>query len=308
MASPSSNGARLLDGNAVADAIQARAADRLTRAGKPPVTLATVLVGENAPSRLYVNLKLKRAAAAGIKSRLIEMPDNTTQAQLEQRLTELAGDDAVHGILLQLPLPDGLDTRAAIEKIPTVKDVDGLTRGNLGALVCGEPGLVPCTPLGVMRILEHYGLPTAGRRAVVVGRSYVVGLTQALLLARKGTDATPTLCHSRTRSLAKICRGADVLIAATGAPGLITRACVKAGAVVIDVGVTHTDEGIRGDVAFDEVAAVAGYLTPMPGGTGPVTVACLIENTLSAAKMQGALGDEPGRPERALDAPAGAGG
>ena len=291
MATPqaTSRGAQILDGNVVADAIQARVAERIKRAGSPPITLVTVLVGDNAPSKLYINLKLKRAAAAGIKARLIEMPGNTTQAQLQQQLTQLAEDREVNGILLQLPLPDGLDTRAAIEKIPTEKDVDGLTRGNFGALVCGEPGLIPCTPLGVMRILEHYQLPTSERSAVVVGRSYLVGLPQALLLARKGADATPTVCHSRTPSLNEVCRRADILIAATGAPGLITADCVKPGAVVIDVGVTHTDDGIRGDVLFEEASAVAGHITPMPGGTGPVTVACLIENTLTAAKMQGVL-------------------
>lgn len=281
--------AKILDGNAVADRLQARIAEQLAAAGNPQITLTTVLVGENAPSKLYVNLKTKRAKAAGLTPRLIEMPDDTTQIQLERQLTELANDASVHGVLLQLPLPEGLDARAALEILPPAKDVDGLTRANLGALVCAAPGLVPCTPLGVMRILEHYEIATSGKHAVVVGRSYLVGLPQALLLARKGVDATPMLCHSRTPALAEACRSADILIAATGAPGLITADCVKPGAAVIDVGVTHTDEGIRGDVAFDEVSRVAGCITPMPGGTGPTTVACLIENTLAAAKMQGAL-------------------
>ncbi len=286
---PVSQGAQILDGKAVADAIQARVAEQIKQAGSPVITLATVLVGESAPSKLYINLKLKRAAAAGLKPLLIEMPDSTTQAQLEQKLTELADDDAVHGILLQLPLPDGLDTRAAIECLPSEKDVDGLTRTNCGALLCGEPRLVPCTPLGVMRILEHYDIPTSGQRAVVVGRSYLVGLPQVLLLARKGVDTTPTLCHSRTPALNEVCRTADILVAATGAPGLITADCIKPGAAVLDVGVTYTPEGIRGDVLFEEVSAVAGCITPMPGGTGPVTVACLIENTLTAAGMQGVV-------------------
>ena len=288
-AASAAQSAKILDGNAVADKIQARVAEQLKNAGSPEITLTTVLVGENAPSKLYVNLKTKRAKAAGLTPRLIEMPDDTTQAQLERRLTELANDDSVHGILLQLPLPDGLDARAALEILPPEKDVDGLTCANLGALTCGAPGLVPCTPLGVMRILEHYDVPTSGRRAVIVGRSYLVGLPQVLLLARKGVDATPMVCHSRTPALNETCRTADVLIAATGAPGLITADCVKPGAAVIDVGVTHTDEGIRGDVAFEEVSEVAGCISPMPGGTGPTTVACLIENTLSAAKMQGAV-------------------
>ncbi len=293
MTSPVSRGAQLLDGNAVADAIQARVTERIRQAGgqlnERPITLATVLVGDSAPSRLYVNLKLKRAAAAGLKPLLIEMPTDTTQAQLERQLRLLADDSTVHGILLQLPLPEGLDTRAAIEILPTNKDVDGLTRDNFGALMCGDPGLIPCTPLGVMHILEHYKVPISGHRAVVVGRSYLVGLPQVLLLARKGVDATPTLCHSRTPALKETCRDADILVAATGAPGLITADCVKPGATVIDVGISYTSEGIRGDVAFEEVSKVAGYITPMPGGTGPVTVSCLIENTLTAAKMQGAI-------------------
>ena len=289
MTTPVSQGAQILDGNAVADAIQSRVTEQLKLASNPPIKLVTVLVGESAPSRLYVNLKLKRATAAGLTPILIEMPSNTTQMQLERQLTELANDDSVQGILLQLPLPEGLNTRAAIEILPPEKDVDGLTHANLGALICGSPGLVPCTPLGVIRILEHYKLPISAQRAVIVGRSYLVGLPQMLLLAKKGIDATPTLCHSRTTSLNETCRTADILIAATGAPGLITADCIKPGAAVIDVGISYTSEGMRGDVLFEEASAVAGQITPMPGGTGPVTVACLIENTLTAAKMQGLI-------------------
>ncbi len=284
-----SQGAKILDGNPVADAIQAGVAKQLQQAGSPKITLATVLVGDSRPSRLYVNLKLKRATAAGLTPQLIELPAETSQAELERCLAALGEDDAVHGILLQLPLPPGLDERAAIEIIPAEKDVDGLTYTNMGALLCGSPKLIPCTPLGVMRMLEHYAIATSGQRAVIVGRSSLVGLPQLLLLTTKGTDATSTLCHSRTPDLAATCRGADILIAATGSPGLIGAGHVKPGATVIDVGVTYTAEGIRGDVAFEEVSAVAASITPMPGGTGPVTVACLIENTLTAARIQQAL-------------------
>ena len=284
-----SRGAKVLDGNPVADTIQARVAEQLRQAGSPSITLATVLVGDSAPSKLYINLKLKRATAAGLTPKLIEMPAETPQAELEQCLAALGKDDSVHGILLQLPLPSGLDERAAIETIPAEKDVDGLTYANMGALLCGTPKLIPCTPLGVMRILEHYAIPTSGRYAVIVGRSSLVGLPQMLLLTTKGIDATSTLCHSRTPDLAATCRAADILIAATGSPGLIGAGHVKPGATVIDVGVSYTSEGIRGDVAFEAASAVAASITPMPGGTGPVTVACLIENTLTAARMQQAI-------------------
>lgn len=287
--------ARILDGNAVANAIQARVAEELQRAGAPKITLVTVIVGDHGPSQLYVNLKLKRARAAGLTPTMIELPADVTQAALEQQLAELGSDNRVHGILLQLPLPDHLDTRAVLEILPPDKDVDGLTRASFGALLCGEPGLVPCTPLGVMRILEHYEIPVSGRRAVIVGRSYLVGLPQALLLVRKGVDATPTLCHSRTKELAAVCREADILIAAAGSAGLVTAECVKPGATVIDVGVNYEDGGkVCGDVAFEEAKEVAGAITPMPGGTGPATVACLIENTLTAAKMQGAVSGRTG--------------
>ena len=289
MAIPASQGAKILDGNLVADTIQARVAEQLREAGNPKITLATVLVGDSGPSKLYVNLKLKRATAAGLTPRLVELPAETSQAELEQRLGALAEDDSVHGILLQLPLPEGLDERAALETIPAEKDVDGLTCANMGALLCGTPKLISCTPLGVMRILEHYAIPMSGQYAVIVGRSFLVGLPQMLLLTTKGVDATSTLCHSRTPDLAATCRTADILIAATGSPGLIGTEHVKPGAAVIDVGVNHTSEGIRGDVAFEEVSAVAGSITPMPGGTGPVTVACLVENTLTAARIQQAV-------------------
>lgn len=258
----------------------------------PRVCLATVLVGDDKPSQVYVRMKHTQARKAGMVSRHVELPADVGQGQLEAAVAELAADGDVHGILVQLPLPAGLDTDAVLGLIPADKDVDGLTAPSLGRLVRGEPGLVPCTPLGVMRLLEHYMVPTAGKRAVVVGRSTLVGLPAALLLARKGVDATVTLAHSRTDDLVDVCRQADIIVAAAGQAGMITRAHVKRGAAVIDVGVSRTAAGIVGDVRYDEVAAVAGWITPMPGGTGPMTVACLLENTLTAARLQG-LGLQP---------------
>jgi methylenetetrahydrofolate dehydrogenase (NADP+)/methenyltetrahydrofolate cyclohydrolase len=190
---------------------------------------------------------------------------------------------------VQLPLPDGLDAEAVLDLVPPEKDVDGLTERSMGRLVRGRPGLVPCTPQGVMRLLERYDVPTAGRRAVVVGRSTLVGLPVALLLARKGVDATVTLAHSRTGDLAAVCREADILIAAAGQARMITADHVQPGAAVIDVGISRTEAGLVGDVDFAAVEPVAGWITPMPGGTGPMTIACLLENTLAAARLQGAM-------------------
>ncbi|MGH7692637.1 MAG: bifunctional 5,10-methylenetetrahydrofolate dehydrogenase/5,10-methenyltetrahydrofolate cyclohydrolase, partial [Candidatus Dormibacteria bacterium] len=257
-------------------------------AGKPTVTLATVLVGDDPASQVYVRGKHRDAQEVGMGSRDIQLPAEATQQQVEELVASLAEDPGTHGILVQLPLPAGLDPEAILRLIPLAKDVDGLTPTSLGSLVRGLPGHVGATPRGVMALLARYGVPTAGKRAVVVGRSTLVGLPLVILLGRKGTDATVTLAHSRTPDLAALTREADIVVAAAGVPGLITAAHVKPGAAVIDVGTTRTPDGIRGDVAFDEVAAVAGAITPMPGGTGPMTRACLLENVVDAARMQGA--------------------
>ena len=202
-------------------------------------------------------------------------------------MAALAADAGVHGILCQLPLPDGLDPEPVIGLIPFEKDVDGLTERSMGRLVRGQPGHVGCTPLGVMRLISRYGVATAGKRAVVIGRSTLVGLPQVLLLGRKGIDCTVTLAHSRTADMIDVCRQADIIVAAAGSARMVTAAHVKPGAAVIDVGVSRSEAGIVGDVDFDAVQAVAGAITPMPGGTGPMTIACLLENTLSAARMLG---------------------
>ena len=232
----------LMDGTALRDEIVAGLRAEIEAAGSPPVCLATVLVGDDGPSERYVRSKQRFAAAAGMQSRHVALPATATQGEVEAAVTELAADPAVHGILVQLPLPDGLDADAVIGLIPVDKDVDGLTDRSLGRLVRGEPGLVPCTPLGVMRLLERYDVPIAGRRAVVVGRSTLVGLPVALLLARKGIDATVTMAHSRTSDLAAVCREADILVAAAGQARMITADHVKPGAAVIDVGVSRTEE------------------------------------------------------------------
>ncbi len=282
-------GAILLDGNRLRDEIVARLRGEIEAMGSPEVCLATVLVGGDRPSQIYVRMKQRKAAEAGMSSRHVELPETASQDEVERAVQELADDPAVHGILVQLPLPTGFDAERVLTLVPPEKDVDGLTERSMGRLVRGLPGHVPCTPLGVMRLLERYGIQTSGTRAVVVGRSTLVGLPQVLLLGRKGVDATVTLAHSRTRDLAAVCREADILVAAAGQARMITADHVKPGAAVLDVGVSRTEAGIVGDVDFDAVQAVAGAITPMPGGTGPMTIACLMENTLTAAELQGVL-------------------
>jgi len=282
-------GAILMDGNALRDEIVARLRKEIEAAGSPPVCLATILVGDDKPSKIYVASKHKKAQEAGMISKGIELPSTASQAQVEDAVGSFAQDVSVHGILVQLPIPKGLDTEAVLSLVPVEKDIDGLTVLSMGRLVRGMPGHVPCTPLGVMRLLERYSIPTKGKRAVVIGRSTLVGLPQVLLLSRKGTDATTTCAHSRTENLVDVCREADIIIAAVGVARLITAEHVKPGATVIDVGVSRIESKIVGDVDFESVQAVAGAITPMPGGTGPMTIGCLLENTLEAAKMLGAF-------------------
>ena len=279
--------ATMMDGNAVRDEIVADLRRRIEAAGSPSICLATVLVGDDGPSRRYVKMKHAKAGEAGLTSKHVDLPVTASQAEVEAVVRGLAIDDAVHGILVQLPLPDNLDAESVIDLIPPEKDVDGLTEGSMGRLLRGRPGLVGCTPMGVMRLLERYDIPTVGQRVIVVGRSTLVGLPLSLLLARKGVDATVTMAHSRTNDLAAVVREADIVVAAAGQARMITADMVKPGATVIDVGVSRTEAGIVGDVDQKGVAAVAGHLTPMPGGTGPMTIACLLENTLTAATLQG---------------------
>ncbi len=279
----------VMDGNALRDEIVSGLAARITSAGSPEICLATVLVGDDGPSRRYVSSKHKKAAEAGMVSRHTELSATASQAEVEAAVRELADDPSVHGILVQLPLPDGLDPEPVLDLVPAEKDVDGLTERSMGRLVRNRPGLVSCTPLGVMRLLEKYEVPTSGKRAVVIGRSTLVGLPLSLLLNRKGADATVTMAHSRTADMGAVVREADIVIGAAGQARMITADMVKPGAAVIDVGVSRTEAGIVGDVDYEPVAEVAGWITPMPGGTGPMTIACLLENTLTAASLQGAF-------------------
>ena len=282
-------GAILMDGNRLRDETVARIRSEIEAMGSPAVCLATVLVGADRPSQIYVRMKHKKAQEAALASRQVELSEEATQVEVEAAVQELVDDPSVHGILVQLPLPAHLDPEPVLALVPPEKDVDGLTERSMGRLVRGLPGHVGCTPLGVMRLLDRYGVETAGKRAVVIGRSTLVGLPQVLLLGRKGVDATVTLAHSRTPDMIEVCRDADIIVAAAGQARMITAAHVKPGAAVVDVGVSRTEAGIVGDVDFDAVQAVAGAITPMPGGTGPMTIGCLLENTLEAARMLGAI-------------------
>ena len=277
----------VMDGNALRDEIVADIRRRIEAAASPSICLATVLVGDDGPSQRYVKMKHAKAAEAGLVSKHVDLPATASQDDVERAVRELAGSDDVHGILVQLPLPSGLDPEPVLDLIPPEKDVDGLTERSMGRLLRGRSGLVGCTPLGVMRLLERYQIPTSGRRAVVIGRSTLVGLPLSLLLARKGVDATVTMAHSRTADMAAVVREADIVVGAAGQARMITADMVKPGATVIDVGVSRTEAGIAGDVDYAPVAEVAGHITPMPGGTGPMTIACLLENTLTAAQLQG---------------------
>jgi len=282
-------GAVLMDGNRLRDETVERIRGELDALGSPAVCLATVLVGGDRPSQIYVRMKHRQAEKAGLVSKGVELPDTATQGEVEAAVQALVDDPSVHGILVQLPLPDGLDPEPVLALLPPAKDVDGLTERSMGRLVRGLPGHVPCTPLGVMRLLDRYGVEISGKRAVVVGRSTLVGLPQVLLLGRKGVDATVTLAHSRTPDMIEVCREADIIVAAAGQARMITAEHVKPGAAVVDVGVSRSEAGIVGDVDFDAVQAVAGAITPMPGGTGPMTIGCLLENTVEAARMQGTV-------------------
>ncbi len=279
----------IIDGKKVAVDIRNKIKSQLEYFPNTDITLATVIVGKNPASQLYVGMKHREANAAGIHSKHVELDENISQKDLEQQIELLADDDNVHGILVQLPLPKHLNKEKMLSKIPPYKDVDGLTDVNMGRLLQGQKQLAPCTPLGVMRLIEAYNIETSGRNAVVVGRSSLVGLPQMLLISEKGAEATVTLAHSRTKDLDEVCRHADILVSAVGVPAIIKEDFIKPGAMVFDVGVTRLENRIQGDVDFEAVSKIAGGVTPMPGGTGPMTVACLLENTILAATLQEVL-------------------
>ncbi|BAU67176.1 Methenyltetrahydrofolate cyclohydrolase [Stanieria sp. NIES-3757] len=280
--------AQILDGKALAQKIQLQLQNQVrslqTKIGRPP-GLAVLMVGDNPASAVYVRNKEKSCQKVGIASLGQHFPENTSQAELEQVIQQLNHDDRVDGILVQLPLPKHLNAVALLHTIDPKKDADGLHPVNLGHLVRSEAGLRSCTPAGVMKLLAEYQIPLAGKKAVVVGRSILVGKPLALMLLEE--NATVTIAHSRTQDLAAVCREADLLIAAVGKPELITAAMVKPGAVVIDVGINRVENEqgksqLVGDVDFDGIAEVAEYITPVPGGIGPMTVAMLLQNTVTS--------------------------
>ena len=278
---------KILDGKAVSlkvkESVKVRA-DELKKFGVEP-TLAVVLVGEDKASQTYVRAKEKACNEYGIKSVAHRLSENTTQNELLALINVLNLDDSIHGILVQLPLPKHIDTNVVLAAIDPRKDVDGFHAVNVGKLVSGLDGFVPCTPLGVMEILKEYGIEVAGLNAVVIGRSNIVGKPMANLLLN--ASATVTVTHSKTKNLKEICKNADLIVAAIGKPFFLKADMIKDGAVVIDVGINRLDDGrLVGDVDFDEVAPKCSYITPVPGGVGPMTIAMLLNNTILAAQAK----------------------
>ena len=288
--------ARLMDGKGIAAEIRSELASSVTthlEAGHSRPCLAAILVGEDAASQVYVRNKQRACEQVGIDSQLHRLADTTSQDELMRLVEDLNQNDKVHGILIQLPLPQQIDATQVLDAVSPLKDVDAFHPANVGLLSQGRPRFLPCTPHGVQQLLHRCEVSTAGKHAVVVGRSDIVGKPMAMLLAARNStcgpavaNATVTVCHSRTADLADITRQADLLVAAIGRPQAITADMVKPGAVVVDVGINRTADGLVGDVDFATVREVAGQITPVPGGVGPLTVAMLLLNTLTAAQQQ----------------------
>lgn len=277
--------AKIIDGKALAAAVKQEAAQQVAQLKEKGITpcLAVVLVGEDPASQVYVRGKINDCAQCGIESRSIRLPEDVTQAELLAQVKQLAEDASVHGILVQLPLPAQIDEKTVIDAIPPEKDVDGFSPVNVGRMQIGEPCYLPCTPAGCIRMIESTGMEIAGKHAVVIGRSNIVGKPAAMLLLSK--NATVTICHSRTQNLKELCASADILVAAVGRAGFVTGEMVKPGAVVIDVGINRGADGkLHGDVDFDAAAEKAAWITPVPGGVGPMTRAMLMLNTVEAAR------------------------
>ena len=294
--------AQILDGKKVGLEIRqdvARDVAEFVASGGPTPCLTAVLVGEDPASQVYVRNKSRACEKAGIDGRTMRLPADTTQAELVGVVESLNADPAVHGILVQLPLPKdgnggtGFDERAILDTMDPIKDVDAFSPVNVGLLMQGRPRFLPCTPHGIVQLLHRTGISVAGKHVVVVGRSDIVGKPMAMMLAQRSgscgqdvANATVTIAHSRTSNLAEVCRSADVLIAAVGVPEMITADMIADGAVVIDVGINRVGEKLVGDVAYEEAAQKASAITPVPGGVGPLTIAMLLHNTLMAAKLQ----------------------
>jgi methylenetetrahydrofolate dehydrogenase (NADP+) / methenyltetrahydrofolate cyclohydrolase len=286
-------GAQIIDGKAIAARVRAQVAEEVAafaaEHGRPP-GLATILVGDDPASAVYVGGKQKASAEVGIQGFSHKVPGDATQDEVADLIRQLNADDRVSGILCQLPVPDHMDGVYLTGLIDAKKDVDGLTTESAGLLALGRDGLRPCTPKGCMILLEEAGVNLEGAQAVVIGRSNLFGKPMAQLLL--AANATVTVCHSRTRDLPEVCRGADILVAAIGRAKMVKGDWVKPGAVVIDVGINRTDDGLVGDVDFDAAAERASAITPVPGGVGPMTIACLLQNTLQAARMQVAAAEQ----------------
>lgn len=278
--------AQILSGKDVAASVKKRVREEvadLAAVGRE-VGLATLLVGDDPASHVYVGYKHRDAESVGITSIDVKLPAAATQSEVLGAIDELNARQDVTGMIVQLPLPAGLDDEEAVERVLPSKDADGLHPFNLGRLILGQPAPLPATPSGIMAMLDYYDVETAGKMAVIVGRSFLVGRPMALMLGTKGRDATVVQAHSRTPDLAGVCRQADILVAAVGRPHMFDASYVKLGAVVIDVGTNRTDDGLVGDVAFDEVSQVASAISPVPGGVGPMTRASLLINTLRLAQ------------------------
>ena len=276
--------AEILSGKVMSESLRKEIAERVSSLKAKGLTpgLAVILVGNDPASEIYVRNKGNGCAEVGMYSRTINMPEETTQEQLEAAIEELNSDSAIHGILVQLPLPKHLDENAALAKILPEKDVDGFHLINAGHMLTGTPGVVACTPKGALYMIKSTGVDLSGKEAVVIGRSNIVGKPMAMLLLQQ--NCTVTMCHSRTKNLAEHTRRADVLVAAVGKAGFVTADMVKPGAIVIDVGINRVDGKVKGDVDFDAVKEVAGYITPVPGGVGKMTITMLLMNTVEAAE------------------------
>ncbi len=279
----------ILDGKALAATLRSETAQEtaqfIQQTGVTPC-LAAILVGDDPASQVYVRNKEIACQKAGIKSVLHKLPAETTQEELEALIDQLNADPEISGILCQLPLPRGLNETAILDRISPDKDVDAFHPENVGRILQGRPRFLPCTPAGIMELIRRNNIETKGKNAVVLGRSDIVGKPMAALLMQKGVDATVTVCHSRTSNLADVTRAAEILIVAIGKPKFVTADMVGDGAVVIDVGINRTESGLVGDVDFDAVKDKASAITPVPGGVGPLTIAMLLQNTLTAAKQQ----------------------
>ncbi|MCH5200379.1 MAG: bifunctional methylenetetrahydrofolate dehydrogenase/methenyltetrahydrofolate cyclohydrolase FolD [Oscillospiraceae bacterium] len=275
---------QLIDGKAVSQAVKERVRDEIAQKGLK-IGLAVVIVGNDQASRVYVNNKKKACEFCGITSYEYALPEETTEEQLLELVDTLNGDGKVNGILVQLPLPKHIDEKKIIEHISPMKDVDAFHAVNVGRIMIGDYAFLPCTPAGVMELIHSTGTEVSGKECVVIGRSNIVGKPMAMLLLHE--NGTVTVCHSRTKDLAEVCRRADILVSAVGRAGFVTADMVKDGAVVIDVGMNRNAEGkLCGDVDFDSVAPKCSFITPVPGGVGPMTIAMLMENTLRAKKLQ----------------------